>query len=82
MKPLSLLFVLFLKASIITAFNQLDLTKIREWKQLDFNFPNPRARSEAVQRGYFVAQNNFPIDVDVDYFGKNRKSLEIIFFFD
>lgn len=65
MKLFSLFFVLFLKASIIVA-----LTSIREWSQLDFNFPSPRARTEAVQRRNFVPENNFPIDVDVDYQGE------------
>lgn len=75
MKLLSCFLVIFLKASIIFA-----LTSIREWKQLDFNFPNPRARTEAVQKGLFVPQNNFPIDVDVDYRRKN--DIRLIWFFD
>jgi hypothetical protein len=64
----TLLLVLGIKLYAISA--QLDLMKIREWKQLDFNFPNPRTREEAIRKRLFVAQNNFPIDVDVDYNGE------------
>jgi Major royal jelly protein len=83
MKFISLFFVIFVKASLIVAqFNQLDLTQIREWKQLDFNFPNARARTEALQRGLFVPQNNFPIDVDVDYRGENESEGKLSWFYD
>jgi hypothetical protein len=65
-KLLSLLFVVGATNSQI----QFDLMKVREWRQLDFNFPNPRARDDAIRRRLFVPQNNFPIDVDVDYNGE------------
>lgn len=70
MKFLPLLFIFCVELSISSAQIQFDLMRIREWKQLDFNFPNPRARDEAIRRRLFVPQNNFPIDVDVDYNGE------------
>lgn len=53
--------------TIVICHGQLALDSIREWKQLDFNFPNPRARADAIQKGTFVQRNAVPIDVDVDY---------------
>lgn len=56
---------------LVLAFNcqQPDLRLVKDWKQLDFNFPNPQDRAAAVSKGFFVPKNVFPIDVDVDYGG-------------
>lgn len=63
--------------SIISCHRELEV--VREWKQLDFAFPNSRIRSEAIQKGLFVPENTFPIDVDVDY--HRKKSNHIAFTF-
>jgi hypothetical protein len=61
---------LLLEASIFSCNGQISLVKIREWNKLDFNFPTSAARSDAIRKGQFVPENAFPIDVDVDYYGK------------
>lgn len=65
----------FLLASLacllqVVCSQRLDLENVREWKQLDFNFPTPAARNEAVQKKLFIPANVFLIDVDVDYQGR------------
>lgn len=67
-----LLFVLatVLQSSIIFCLQPLGLELVREWKQLDFAFPNDRAKADAIQKKHFIVENTFPIDVDVDYRGK------------
>lgn len=70
MKYFSLVFVFLLKVLFICCQQRLDLNVVREWKQLDFDFPNSQARDEAIRKGYFVQHNAVPIDVDVDYQGK------------
>lgn len=48
---------------------QPELKIVKNWKKLDFIFPNPSDRTAAIAKGTYVAQNVFPIDVDVDYRG-------------
>lgn len=67
MKSLLVLVISFL---IFAAQGQQpELKLVKDWKKLDFNFPNPKDRSSAIAKGNYVAQNVFPIDVDVDYRG-------------
>lgn len=61
------IFVL-LKAAVVLSQSSA-LVSIKEWKQLDFNFPSQQIRQDAIARGLFVQRNCFPIDVDVDYQG-------------
>lgn len=60
---------LLLKAAVVLCQNGAVLVPIKEWKQLDFNFPTIQIRQDAIARGLFVQRNCFPIDVDVDYIG-------------
>lgn len=71
MKHLPIFFLLLVKFSINNC-QRLDLEGFREWKQLDFKFPNDDTRNEAIAKKLFVVKNTFPIDVDVDYQGKIR----------
>lgn len=70
-----LIFALLLKASIIRCHRLLELESVREWKQLDFNFPNQRARDDAIHKGLFVPENAVPIDVEADYQGEESNYL-------
>lgn len=60
-----LVFLIFVTA----VFNQQQpqLNSIREWRQIDFNFPNQFVRADAINRGLFNQSNAVPVDVDVDY---------------
>lgn len=58
-----------LQISIICCQRSLDLEMVREWKQLEFYFPDG-AKADAIQKKQFIVGNNVPIDVDVDYQGK------------
>lgn len=49
---------------------KIQLNTIREWKQIDFDFPSPSVRAEAIKNGMFIQSNVLPIDVDVDYQSK------------
>lgn len=70
MKYFSLIFVFLLKAFFICCQQRLDLDLVREWKQLDFDFPSSLVREDAIRKGNFIQQNAVPIDVDIDYQGK------------
>lgn len=75
MKHSLLIIALLLKASLISCQQRLDLESFREWRQLDFVFPNAQIRASAIQRKQFIPENAVPIDVDVDYQGKKIKLL-------
>ncbi|XP_026725264.1 major royal jelly protein 1-like isoform X1 [Trichoplusia ni] len=44
-----------------------ELRVVRQWAVLDFNFPSEEARTEALEKQYFVPGNSVPIDVDVHH---------------
>lgn len=67
MKALSL-FVITL-VIVVVGCQQPELKLVKDWKKLDFNFPNPKDRAAAIAKGNYVPKNVFPIDVDVDYRG-------------
>lgn len=48
-------------------FGLRSLKVVAEWKTLDFVFPRPDMRQNAIQNSDFVQKNCVPIDVDVDY---------------
>lgn len=60
---------MLLKAAAVLSQNSAYMIPVKEWKQLDFNFPSLAIRQDAIARGLFVQKNCFPIDVDVDYQG-------------
>jgi hypothetical protein len=41
------------------------LEVIFEWKELDFAYPNSRARQEAVESQSFIPSNNVPVGLEV-----------------
>jgi len=55
--------------SVAIDSNSKELILKSEWTQLDFNFPSQIARNEAISLGWFIKENAFPIDVDVDVQG-------------
>lgn len=63
---------LLLKAAVVLSQTGNFMILVKEWKQLDFNFPSLAIRQDAIARGLFVQKNCFPIDVDVDYQGINE----------
>ncbi|XP_032517465.2 protein yellow [Danaus plexippus] len=46
-----------------TCMEQLDI--IYEWNQLDFEFPSPEARQQAIDNGSFIPENNIPMGLEV-----------------
>lgn len=38
---------------------------IYEWKQLDYQFPSPQARQEALDSKAFIPENNMPMGLEV-----------------
>ena len=69
-----ILILLVLKASIVLCKHDLHLMSFKEWNELDFNFPSKQSRQEAIDKGWFISNKAFPLDVDVDYqglFGSN-----------
>lgn len=69
-----------LKASIVLCGHDFHLKSITEWKQVDYNFPNMQTRQEAIDKGWFIPQNVFPLDVDVDYIGLFGTNMIEIYF--
>ena len=66
MKYLSIIFVLLLGSSYILCS---DLNIVCQWNQIDFDFPTPQDRTEAIRNKDFIQQNVVPIDVDAEYKG-------------
>ncbi|XP_028174654.1 protein yellow-like isoform X1 [Ostrinia furnacalis] len=51
-----------------------DLRVVRQWSELEFEFPNDTARQIATERRYYVPGNSVPIDVDVQHRQGSQKS--------
>lgn len=47
------------------------LNEFKNWKQMDFQFPSPAIRQQAINEGKFVPASIIPIDVAVDYQSKH-----------
>lgn len=56
--------------SVVFSQQQIQLNSIRKWRQIDFDFPSPSVRADAIKDGMFIQSNVLPIDVDVDYQSK------------
>lgn len=63
------LFIIFMLMTAIACQQQSSMNIIKEWRQLDFLFPSPTIRADAINRKLFVPANAFTIDVDFDYQG-------------
>ena len=48
---------------------KITMRSVKEWNQLDFNFPSQQDRQNAIDNELFVQANAIPIDMDVDYNG-------------
>lgn len=48
---------------ITTCMEQLDI--IYEWSQLDFQFPTPEARQQAIDNRSFIPENNIPMGLEI-----------------
>lgn len=75
-----ILILLVLEALIVLCKGDIDLTSIKEWNSLDFKFPSAQKKKEAIDKGWFVANKSFPLDVDVDYEGLFNSDMIGIFF--
>lgn len=66
---------MLLKTSLILVlcFLRNHFCAIHEWKQLDFLFPNPAEREQAIREKRFNGTNCFPIDTDVHHQGMELK---------
>lgn len=75
-----ILILLVLKALIVLCKDDLNLLSIKEWNELDFKFPSNQKRQEAIDKGWFIANKTFLLDVDVDYQGLyNSNKIEVFF---
>lgn len=60
------------------------LKLVNDWKSVEFNFPSPQLRQDAISRGEFVPGNSVPLDIDVHYKGfylncnRNRSEIKEI----
>lgn len=45
------------------------LKLLYQWKEMDFEFPSPEDRENAILNNVYIPGNAVPIDVDVDYRG-------------
>lgn len=43
------------------------LSLVKEWKQIDYNYPSDAERQRAIKSEEFVPSNPLPIDADVFY---------------
>ncbi|KAL0841218.1 hypothetical protein ABMA28_014953 [Loxostege sticticalis] len=51
-----------------------DLRVVRQWSEMEFNYPDETYRQYAAQRRYYVRGNSVPIDVDVHHRQGTQKS--------
>lgn len=58
-----------LNACMVWSQTKITMKSVKEWNQLDFNFPSQQDRQNAIDNELFVQANAFPIDMDVDYNG-------------
>lgn len=65
----ALLFLTFVNINVISSQNTTPkkLKIVSEWASLDYVFPRPEMKQEAIFNGLYVPGNGVPIDVDVDY---------------
>lgn len=59
--------IVVLLLAFISVQAQKNLKLVSEWKDLEFAFPTPFHRQQAIQNGQYVPGTGVPIDVDVDY---------------
>ena len=64
MKCFSIIFALLLETSLSS---KLDI--VCQWNQIDFKFPTPHDKAEAIRNKDFIQQNVIPIDIDAEYKG-------------
>lgn len=57
------------------------LQEVYSWKELDFDYPDKLARSEAIRNGSFIPGALVPIDTDV-YYGKTYFKKKFLLFFE
>lgn len=62
-------FAFFVVVLAVAEVTNGGLNEFKNWKQMDFKFPSPTIRQQAIRDGNFVAANVIPIDVAVDYRG-------------
>ncbi|XP_052868860.1 protein yellow-like [Anopheles cruzii] len=55
------------------AVGGMQLKKVAQWSAVDFSFPSPKDRDEAIASGRYTPENCIPLDMDVDY-GNAAKS--------
>lgn len=66
MGTLPLILGLSLLGSIDAASAQGNRLKERYfWKQIDFTFPTPKDRADAIASGKFIPNNNLPLGMEV-----------------
>lgn len=66
-------FIIALLFNVLTPSVDANLNEFKSWRQMDFVFPSPAIRQQAINDGSFVASNVIPIDVAVDYKGNFTK---------
>lgn len=66
MKCLPAVFLFLLQATKIISS---DLVIKYQWEQIDFQFPNPETRANAIKNKHFIQENIIPIDVQT-YYGR------------
>lgn len=69
-KILALFVTVLSVVNTVTSQNPKEITPLFQWKQIDFHFPDPATREEAISKKIFVPGNAVPVDVDVYYAGK------------
>lgn len=62
-------FLVTLMLSKISSQQLVSLKQLAEWKELEFEFPSPNIRENAILNNGYIPGNSVPIDVDIDYRG-------------
>ncbi len=71
--------VFVLLVTVITLVNEISsqlqlvpLKQLAEWKEVEFEFPSPNVRENAILNNNYIPGNSVPIDVDIDYRCKQK----------
>lgn len=66
---IAMLLLQLLMACVTTYTQQYgkQLRWVTQWKSLDFVFPSPKEREDAIASRRFIPTNCIPLDMDVDY---------------
>lgn len=67
--------VVVLVFAFVSVRAQKNMKIISQWKDIDYAFPSPLHRQQAIQNGLYITGRGVPLDMDVDYRDQGRSRI-------